>query len=142
MATSADISTSLVLTRLALAVAAAAALVAVARVLRAVERAVGRAVGRAVDLALEDLEDLAVDLDQDSMVPTTDTKITAVDVVDAADAADAADQVDVAVPMETSPVSSSPSMVGANTRTLVNMLTLLRTFQQSPTRHLHRLKGN
>lgn len=136
MATSADISTSLVLTRLALAVVAVAAvaavaLVAVARAQRAVERAVGRA-----GLVLEDLEDLGVDLDLDFPVPTTDTRITAVD------AADAADVVDVAVQMETSPVSSLPSMVGASTRTLVSMLTLLRTFRQSRTRHLHRLKGN
>lgn len=124
MATSADISTSLVLTRLALAVVAVAAvaLVAVARAQRAVERAVGRA-----GLVLEDLEDLGVDLDLDFPVPTTDTRITAVD---------------VAVQMETSPVSSLPSMVGASTRTLVSMLTLLRTFRQSRTRHLHRLKGN
>jgi len=137
MATSADISTSLVLTRLALAVVAVAAvaLVAVARAQRAVERAVERAVGRA-GLVLEDLEDLGVDLDLDFPVPTTDTRITAVD------AADAADVVDVAVQMETSPVSSLPSMVGASTRTLVSMLTLLRTFRQSRTRHLHRLKGN
>lgn len=128
MATSADISTSLVLTRLALAVVAVAAvaLVAVARAQRAVERAVERAVGRA-GLVLEDLEDLGVDLDLDFPVPTTDTRITAVD---------------VAVQMETSPVSSLPSMVGASTRTLVSMLTLLRTFRQSRTRHLHRLKGN
>ena len=47
MATSADISTSLVLTRLALAVVAAVALVAVVAVAR-----VERAVGRAVDLVL------------------------------------------------------------------------------------------
>lgn len=136
MATSADISTSLVLTRLALAVVAVAAvaLVAVARAQRAVERAVGRA-----GLVLEDLEDLGVDLDLDFPVPTTDTRITA---VDAADAADVVDVVDVAVQMETSPVSSLPSMVGASTRTLVSMLTLLRTFRQSRTRHLHRLKGN
>lgn len=133
MATSADISTSLVLTRLALAVVAVA-LVAVARAQRAVERAVGRA-----GLVLEDLEDLGVDLDLDFPVPTTDTRITA---VDAADAADVVDVVDVAVQMETSPVSSLPSMVGASTRTLVSMLTLLRTFRQSRTRHLHRLKGN
>lgn len=136
MATSADISTSLVLTRLALAVVAVAAvaavaLVAVARAQRAVERAVGRA-----GLVLEDLEDLGVDLDLDFPVPTTDTRITAVD------AADVVDVVDVAVQMETSPVSSLPSMVGASTRTLVSMLTLLRTFRQSRTRHLHRLKGN
>ena len=143
MATSADISTSLVLTRLALAVVAVAAvaLVAVARAQRAVERAVERAVGRAglVLEDLEDLEDLGVDLDPDFTVPTTDTRITA---VDAADAADVVDVVDVAVQMETSPVSSLPSMVGASTRTLVSMLTLLRTFRQSRTRHLHRLKGN
>ena len=140
MATSADISTSLVLTRLALAVVAVAAvaLVAVARAQRAVERAVERAVGRAglVLEDLEDLEDLGVDLDPDFTVPTTDTRITAVD------AADVVDVVDVAVQMETSPVSSLPSMVGASTRTLVSMLTLLRTFRQSRTRHLHRLKGN
>lgn len=139
MATSADISTSLVLTRLALAVVAVAAvaLVAVARAQRAVERAVGRA-----GLVLEDLEDLGVDLDLDFPVPTTDTRITAVDAADAADVVDVVDVVDVAVQMETSPVSSLPSMVGASTRTLVSMLTLLRTFRQSRTRHLHRLKGN
>lgn len=143
MATSADISTSLVLTRLALAVVAVAAvaLVAVARAQRAVERAVERAVGRA-GLVLEDLEDLGVDLDPDFTVPTTDTRITAVDAADAADVVDVVDVVDVAVQMETSPVSSLPSMVGASTRTLVSMLTLLRTFRQSRTRHLHRLKGN
>jgi len=146
MATSADISTSLVLTRLALAVVAVAAvaLVAVARAQRAVERAVERAVGRAglVLEDLEDLEDLGVDLDPDFTVPTTDTRITAVDAADAADVVDVVDVVDVAVQMETSPVSSLPSMVGASTRTLVSMLTLLRTFRQSRTRHLHRLKGN
>ena len=79
-------------------------------------------------------------MDLDFTVPTTDTRITAVDVEDAADVVDAVD-VDVAVQMETSLVSSLLSMVGASTRTLVNMLTLLGTFRQSRTRHLHRPKG-
>lgn len=138
MATSADISTSLVLTRLALAVAAvvAAAVAAVALVAR-VQKAVERAVERAVRLP-EDLEDLGADLDQDFTV-TTDTRNTAVDVEDVEDAADV---VGAAVKMETSPVSSLLSMAGASTRTIVNMLTLLRTFRQSRIRHLHLLKGN